>query len=124
MTAMAQTAYANLNAPTRTPRATEYDAIARITARLKEAAYSGKPCFARLAAALHDNRRLWMTLASDVAGAENALPPPLRAQILYLAEFTEQHSRKVLANQAETGPLIDINTAVMRGLRGESGDTA
>ncbi|WP_114964755.1 flagellar biosynthesis regulator FlaF [Alkalilacustris brevis] len=124
MTAMASTAYASPGAPTRTPRASEYDAIARITARLKSAAERGDQGFAQLAAALHENRRLWLILASDVAGKENALPPNLRAQILYLAAFTEQHSRKVLANQAAADALIDVNTAVMRGLRGDAGEGA
>jgi flagellar biosynthesis activator protein FlaF len=121
MTAMARSAYASPGAPVRTARSTEYDAIARITARLKAAVTSQPPGFAQLAAALHDNRRLWTTLAADVADPGNALPDALRAQLLYLAEFTDQHSRKVLAREADADALIEINTAVMRGLRGDRG---
>ena len=58
-------------------------------------------------------------MATQVADAKNALPQGLRAQIFYLAEFTLQHSRKALSGGASVRPLIEINTAVMRGLRGE-----
>jgi flagellar protein FlaF len=114
---MARTAYSSTATPIRTHQSTEYDAFAKITRRLKSATDSGKSGFAALVAAIHDNRRLWALLAGDVAGADNALPQPLRAQIFYLAEFTLQHSAKVLDGSADAGVLVDINTAVMRGLR-------
>ena len=122
--ATARAAYGAPAAPTRTPRATEYEAIARITARLKAA--TGRDArdaagFAELAAALHDNRRLWATLATDVADPGNPLPQALRAQLFWLAEFSDQHSGKVLAGTADPGVLVEINTAVMRGLRGDAG---
>jgi len=114
---MAQQAYSAPNQnQMRTPRATEYAAFARITARLRAAQGAGRRNFPILAAALHDNRRLWTMLAADVADKENALSPQLRAQIFYLFEFTTQHSREVLNGKADVGPLIEINTAVMRGL--------
>ncbi|ARE40393.1 flagellar protein FlaF [Rhodovulum sp. P5] len=115
---MAQQAYsAPAQNQTRSPRATEYAAFARITARLKSAHEAGRDAFPALAAALTENRKLWRILAIDVADRDNALPPPLRAQIFYLYEFTDQHSAKVLKQQADAGPLIEINTAIMRGLR-------
>jgi len=114
---MAKTAYASNKAPIRTPRGTEYDAFARITHRLKSAAEKGETGFAELAQALHLNRRLWTILAADVAETTNNLPAELRARIFYLAEFTAAHSRKVLHGEDDVNVLIDINTAVMRGLR-------
>ena len=57
-------------------------------------------------------------MAIDVADNENALPQELRAQLFYLAEFTEHHSRRVLRREADVTALIDINTAVLRGLNG------
>jgi flagellar protein FlaF len=80
---------------------------------------SGEGGFAALVRALHDNRSLWTTLAADVAVETNELSKPLRAQIFYLAQFTTEHSRRVIAGDATVDILIDINTAVMRGLRGE-----
>jgi len=114
---MAQRAYsAPQQAQTRSPRATEYAAFARITARLKAAQAAGPQHFPALAAALEQNRRLWRTLALDVADKDNALPAALRSRIFYLYEFTDQHTRKVLRREADAGPLVEINTAMMRGL--------
>ena len=64
------------------------------------------------------NLRLWSALAADLASPENALPPELRARLFYLYEFTAQHSRAILDGSGSASVLVDINTAVMRGLRG------
>ncbi|MFV2036775.1 MAG: flagellar biosynthesis regulator FlaF [Paracoccaceae bacterium] len=112
---MAQTAYSSPSAPIRTDRGTEYDVFARITHRLKSLdAKSNAPAFFK---ALHENRQLWTLLAVDVADADNALPQQLRAQIFYLAEFTLAHTSKVLSGEEDVEALIDINTAIMAGLR-------
>lgn len=116
---LAQSAYASVNSAVKTERGTEHAAFERVTAQLSRAAGPEASMAAR-AAALHDNRRLWTLMAANVADAENALPQPLRAQIFYLAEFTLQHSRKALKDGLPFSPLIEINTAVMRGLRGEA----
>jgi len=42
---------------------------------------------------------------------------PLRAQLVYLGEFTRAHTQKVLRGEADPAPLIDINSAIIRGLR-------
>ncbi len=119
---LAQAAYAGRAAPTRTERSIEYDAFARVTRLLKNALLPDIP-FGTLAQALHDNRALWIALASDVADPANQLPPTLRAQIFYLAEFTLAQSSKVLAGQAGVQALVDVNMAVMRGLRPEEDRT-
>jgi flagellar protein FlaF len=116
---LARTAYASPGTPARTLRGLEYDLFARVTHRLKSSQARGRNDFALLAQALHENRQLWAALASDVAEPGNALPKTLRAQLFYLYEFTEQHSAKVLEGRASAEVLIDINTAVMRGLRSE-----
>lgn len=114
---MARTAYAAPHqAALRTPRGIEYEAFARVTARIKAAIERGAEGFPALVAALHDNRRLWTALAADVADDGNLLPAALRAQLFYLAEFTQQHSRKVLIGSEDASALVDINTTVMRGL--------
>lgn len=111
----AQRAYAQTASPIRTPRGLEYEAFARITHKLKSASEGGM--VGPLAAAIHQNRQLWTLLASNVADPQNGLSADLRARIFYLAEFTNQHSRKVLRREATTKPLIEVNTAIMRGLR-------
>lgn len=115
-------AYGRSSVPVRTPRGTEYAVFMRVTQRLKASAQKGRSGFPALAAAIHENRRLWTALAADVASPDNALPPDLRARLFYLSEFTYQHSAKVLAGSASVGPLIEINAAVMRGLAGNTVD--
>ncbi len=113
----AQQAYSSsAQSPLRTSRSAEYQAFSEIIRRLNRASAVSSAQFAELAAAINDNRNLWTILASDVASAENALPESLRAQIFYLADFTDQHSRKVLKGEADVSVLVEINTAVMRGL--------
>lgn len=109
-------------APCWTPRAIEYELLACITQRLSEGWARRKGDLPGLLAALDEKfLRLWSTLAADVSGDGNGLPPKLRAQLFYLYEFTAQHSRAVRSDKASAEVLIEINTAVMRGLRGEGG---
>lgn len=115
----ARHAYAPTQAPIRTERAIEAQLIGQITARLKRAAVDPSKNFPELADALLENRRMWTTLAVSVADTDNTLPPALRAQIFYLAEFTEQHSQKILRRSGETDVLIEINTAILRGLNSQ-----
>ncbi|TMM52515.1 flagellar biosynthesis regulator FlaF [Sulfitobacter sabulilitoris] len=114
---MAQRAYAPTAAPTRTARSAEYDVIARITFRLKRAAECKD--HGALVAALHENRMLWTTLAADVADPDNLLPAELRAKIFYLAEFTHHHTSLVLRDHVSAVPLLEVNTAILRGLKQE-----
>jgi flagellar protein FlaF len=114
---LAQAAYSQDSAPIRTIRGTEYEIFARVTHRMRLAAAQGKTGFAALAEAIHNNRRLWTLLAADVADSENGLPRDLRARIFYLAEFTQDYSGKVLSKGASIAPLVEINAAMMRGLR-------
>lgn len=114
---LARTAYSGLAALVRTARSVEYDLIARITRRLRAAARLRDGDFPEFAAALHENVKLWTLLAQDVASADNVLPDDLKARLIYLYEFTMHHSRQSLAEGADIDVLIDINTAVLRGLR-------
>lgn len=118
---LARAAYGRPEGATRSPRSIEYDLFARATQRLS-CAWSQRaedyPAFVR---ALHDNTRLWRTLAVDVSDRENALPGELRARLFYLYEFTAEHSRRLLKGEGSAEVLVDINKAVMRGLRGDTG---
>lgn len=114
----ASSVYGDPRTSVKSPRQIEYQAFAKITQDLTgAAAEEGRVSFSQLAEALHENLRLWTVVAADVAESDNALPENLRAQLFYLAEFTRAHTRKVLKGEAEAAALIDINTAVMRGLR-------
>lgn len=120
---MARRSYARPDTPARSPRDIEYELIARITRRLTAAASNAATGFGALVAALHDNEEMWRTFAMDVAEPTNGLPAPLRAKLFYLYEFTAQHTPKVRDGSASVDVLVDINTAVMRGLRGNGGAT-
>lgn len=124
----AYAAYGDARAAAKSPRQVEYLAFARITRSLSDAAAetdgaadAAKPDFPRLAAALHENLKLWTIVAADVATPGNALPEALRAQLFSLAEFTRAHTRRVLAREAGPAALIELNTAIMRGLRQQNG---
>ena len=78
-----------------------------------------RAAFPQLARAVTDNQRLWGALAEDLMNDDNPLPVPLRAQLVSLAEFVRRHSLAVLGGRASVAPLIDINTAIMKGLRGD-----
>jgi flagellar protein FlaF len=114
-------AYARQEAPTRSFRSVEYDLLAQVTRRLRSAWANRDRDFPGLVRALADNQQIWSTLATDVALPSNGLPPPLRARLFYLYEFTTHHSRAIMDGKGSVEVLADINTAVMRGLRGEGG---
>jgi flagellar protein FlaF len=120
LNSQAQTAYASATSPVRTDRSSEYAVFAKITHRLNDIDEDDKGEFPKLAAAVCDNQRLWGALRTDLMGEGNALPIALRAQLVGLAEFVRKHSLKVLAGNGSILPLIDINTAIMRGLRGKA----
>lgn len=117
--ASARAAYGN-PAATRTPRDAEYTAFARVTRRLREAHDTGTGNFPALCEAVLDNQKLWGMLADDLIDDRNQLPPTLRAQLVSLAEFVRRHGMAVVGRRATADALIDINTAIMKGLRGES----
>lgn len=115
-------AYSDARDAVLTPRQAEYRVFARATHRLSDTsarfAAGDTIAYFRLAEAVHDNLRLWLTLATDLATDGNGLPDPLRASLISLAGFVEKHSHKVLNKQADASALIEINAAVMKGLRG------
>jgi flagellar protein FlaF len=118
MNTLARDAYARPDAPSRDARAVEYELFVRMTRALSTSWAQRKKNYPALVSALYDNGKMWRTLAVDVADIGNELPSPLRAQLFYLYEFTTEHSRKVLDGTASADVLVEINTAVMRGLRG------
>ncbi len=113
----ARSAYAT--GAVRTARGSEYAIFAKITHALRVLDETDASAYAALARAVHDNLRLWGALATDLRSDGNQLPDALRASLISLAEFVRKHSMRVLAGKASIEPLIDINTSIMRGLRGD-----
>ncbi|SFK90896.1 flagellar biosynthesis regulator FlaF [Shimia haliotis] len=114
----ARNAYRSAQSSTRSFKETEYELLGKLTQRMISSTKQGKSGFAALADALHANRRLWSTFSVDLANENNPMPKQLKEQLIYLSEFTRQHTSKVLSGKANVAPLVEINTAVMRGLRG------
>ncbi len=120
MHAQARSGYAGAATPICTDRGAEYAIFVCVTHRLSTVDETDRAAFPALAAAVADNQRLWGTLSEDLMHDANALPVPLRAQLVSLAEFVRKHTLRVLAGRASIAPLVDINTSIMRGLRGEA----
>lgn len=116
--ALPEMAYGDATRALGTPRNVEYQVFSQVTGRLNRASREDRP-FSELAAALHENVRLWSVIAVDVTSPENGLPLALRGQLADLSKFVRTHSQKVLRREADAGVLVEINTAVMRGLRGQ-----
>lgn len=114
-TELAHRGYAPTAAPLKSARKVEYDVIARITSRIA-AAMRAKD-FNKLVHALHENRTLWRKFAQDVAHPDNLLPDDLRARLIYLAKFTEHHTGKAIRREATATALVEVNTAILRGLK-------
>ncbi len=113
----AQDGYGQNAVHMKSPRDAEYEAIAKISHRLRAAAQNRKSNFPAFVFALHENNRLWTTLATDVAQPDNELPRELRARLFWLAEFTNSEARKILSGGGDIAVLIEINAAVLQGLR-------
>lgn len=116
-----KTGYSRPDATLRPMRSIEYEAFARVTQKLSATWHTRNSDFPALVQALSENLGLWSTLAADVASPGNGLPKALRARLFYLYEFSEVHTGRVLDGKASVDAMIDINTAVMRGLRGQGG---
>ena len=119
LTQRAHATYSTATAPIRTNRSIEYEVISKTSHRLRNAAKERDKNFSEFAEALSENRQLWTLLATDVAKSENSLPKELKARLFWLAEFTEAESRKLLRSSGDVDILIEINAAVLHGLRGQ-----
>ena len=119
--ALAQTAYQDAQSVVVSGRDLEYRVFARATRGLTDRPRSGPTAYPALVEALQFNTTLWSVLAQDVASENNGLSKELRGQIFYLYEFVRHHSKEVRKGVADVGPLVDVNRAVMRGLRPDRG---
>ena len=119
----AAAAYGRLLGTTASPKRGEYQVIARITARLHAAAQDNPPLGAR-AAALHENRKLWIEIGTQVADEDNGLPMELRQRLFALSVYVQNYSGKVLKDGASLAPLVELNQRIMAGLQTSKGAAA
>lgn len=98
---------------------TEYRLFADVTRALMDAKDLPK-LDVKLHDALHWNRQLWSTLATDCAVEGNMLPKQLRASIISISIWVGRHSSQVARGDEEVQPLIDINKNIMEGLSAQA----
>lgn len=118
--AQAAHGYQAVRLHTDSPRQLEARLLAEITAGLVRAQRAGKPGFQDLVAILHRNRTLWEALVADLALDSNALPTPLKAQLIQLGHFVRAFTARILRGEDDVQTLIDVNSAILEGLRGTS----
>ena len=121
--AKARSAYGRSLGTTTSPKRGEYAVFAQATNRLRIAQEKSGPIGAR-AAALHENRRLWIEVGAQVADDENALPYELRQRLFALSVFVQNYSGKALTSDVSLDPLIEINRRIMAGLQTDEGAAA
>lgn len=95
----------------------ELKVFQKITSALKSVDETAPGGATKLAEALIDNAKLWNVLFIDLVNPDNTLPHDLKTSLISLAEFSQTHTRRALLGQAEHQVLIDINEAMIAGLR-------
>ena len=102
---------------TKTTRETEYSVVLRVTQELKKYANCQVRELPKQFAAVERNSKLWDVFVQDVSANGNKLPAELKAGILSLGAFVEKHTTQVYNRKATIMPLIEINEAILKGLR-------
>ncbi|PHZ83328.1 flagellar biosynthesis regulator FlaF [Paremcibacter congregatus] len=98
---------------------TEYRLFTEVTRALMEAKGLAK-LDKKVHDALHWNRQLWSTLATDCAVEGNMLPKQLRASIISLSIWVGKYSSQVARGEEDIQSLIDINKNIMEGLSAQA----
>lgn len=125
---MSITAYKRTITETENPRQIERRVFANVTAEMEvrsqefdvtdQAGDKLKILSEGLRDTLSYNQRIWQTIRSDLANPGNALAPDLRAGLISLSLWVENHTNEVLKGQKTVKPLLDVNRSIIRGLEG------
>ena len=116
----AQQGYKTVQREMNSDKAIELKVFISITSSLSQVDPKEIGGTAALAQALVDNAKLWKILFIDLVSPKNPIAMDLKQNLISLAEFTQLHTLKVLAGQADHQILIDINKSVISGLRESS----
>ncbi|MFC7050479.1 flagellar biosynthesis regulator FlaF [Emcibacter nanhaiensis] len=116
---MSLEAYQKTQQATETASQTEYRIFTQVTRALMDAREL-PTTDKRLHEALHWNRRLWSTLATDCAVEGNKLPDILRGQIVSLSIWVSKYSSQVAKGEENVDALITINRNIMDGLAAQA----
>jgi len=114
---MSLAAYQRVAQVAENPRQTEYRLLADVCRELVDSTREGAQTLRRREA-LDWNRRVWMTFLVDCSQPENALPAALRAKIISLGLWVNRYTDEAMWSDLDLTPLVDVNTAIMKGLLG------
>lgn len=98
----------------------ELKVFVSVTAALNQVDPKAADTHSQLADALVTNAKLWNILFIDLSSQKNTLPLDLKTRLMTLAEFTQEHTQKVLRGDADHSVLVDINKSIIAGLRAQS----
>ena len=114
---MSVSAYRKTIKETETPRKIEQRVFSKITGDLERIPHNDKGLYTdEQKNALWENQRLWMALRSDLVLPDNNLPTELRAQLISLGMWVDNHTVKVLKGEALISDLVEINRSIIGGL--------
>lgn len=108
--------YAAAQRQTLSGRALEREVFVRAAARLEAVDLRAPGGFTALAEALESNRALWRAVATDLASSSNDCPDDIKASLLSLASFVENHTTLVMRGEAGPNVLIEIDRNIAGGL--------
>jgi flagellar protein FlaF len=118
---MSVAAYKKTIKETESPRNIEKRVFSKITSNLEKLSDEPDDILKdETKSALWENQRLWMALRADLVLPENSLPPQLRAQLLSLGIWVDNHTQKVLQGKAKIADLVEVNKNIISGLEGKS----
>ncbi|MGC1504553.1 MAG: flagellar biosynthesis regulator FlaF [Sulfitobacter sp.] len=131
---MSVTAYKRTISHTEAPRQIERRILAQVTSELESQfqVFDGAERRLERLQLLADglrhtllkNQKVWSTFKMDLTETDNGLTPELKATIISLAIWVENHTQGVLAGGKDVKPLIDINRSIIDGLSGRRFETA
>jgi len=70
-----------------------------------------------MAQAVLENAKLWNLLFCDLVSKNNELPMEIKNNLISLAEFTQNHTHKILRAEATADILVEINDSIILGLK-------
>ncbi|WOR14489.1 flagellar biosynthesis regulator FlaF [Hyphomonas sp. FCG-A18] len=120
MHSLARQAYGQVQHRTAGPKEIEHAVFEQITEALQDVAKTEAPVPNVYADAVSRNMELWTILAADLMSDANALPLETKQGLLGLSEFVRRTSMTLLTEGGDVTDLIDVNIAIMRGLRGDA----
>lgn len=123
---MSVSAYKRTIRDTESPRDIERRVLSRINAKLQELAQNfdaadpaTRIVSSELREAVWENQRFWMTIKADLATPQNELGTEIRATLISLAMWIDKQAGKVLANEGNLQPMVDVNNNIIAGLSGQ-----